>query len=107
MRITYQVAIGESVEELRAHDQRLRGKKAALRWRMLVLRNSGPAKTMEAVAPLVGYSCTQVVRWWTRYRTEGLAGRERAPHDPGVTPRVTPEARADRHAAMRRGEMAT
>jgi transposase len=107
MRINYQVAIQESVEELRTEEQRLRGQKVAIHLRMLVLLKSGQAKTLEAVAPLVGYSLTQVVRWWKRYRTEGLNGLERPPHYPGVTPRLTPEARTALHAAMQRGEIAT
>ncbi len=107
MRINYQMAIQESVEELRAEEQRLRGQKVAVHLRMLILLKSGQARTMQAVAPLVGYSVTQVVRWWTRYRTAGLSGLERAPHYPGVTPRLTPDARADLHAAMQRGEIAT
>jgi transposase len=107
MRINYQVAIQEEEEELRTHEQRLRGQKEGIHLRMLVLLKSGQAKTLETVAPLVGYSLSQVMRWWKRYRTEGLVGLERVPHYPGVASRLTPEARADLHAAMQRGEIAT
>jgi transposase len=107
MRINYQVAITESVEELAAHERLVRGHKAPLRVWLLVLRKSGQAKKLGEAAPLVGYSPTQVMRWWARYRSEGLVGLEREAHYPGVTPRLTPEARADLHAAMRRGEIAT
>lgn len=107
MRCNYHQIIGESVEELAFHEQRQRGKKAAIRLRMLILLKSGHAQTISEVAELVGYSPSQVTRWWTRYRQEGLSGLEREPHYPGVTPRLTAEARADLHAAMRRGEIAT
>jgi transposase len=107
MRINYQVAITESAEELAAHERLLRSHTVAVRVRLLVLLKSGQAKTLGEAAPLVGYSMSQVLRWWARYRTEGLAGLEREAHYPGVTPRLTPEARADLHAAMKRGEIAT
>jgi transposase len=104
MRINYQMAISESVEELVAHERLVRSHKVAVRVRLLVLLKSGQVKTLGEAAPLVGYSPTQVLRWWTRYRTEGL---EREAHYPGVPSRLTPEARADLHAAMQRGEIAT
>lgn len=107
MRIRYEVAISESVEELAAREHRLRGTKGAVRIRMLARLKSGQAKHLSEAATLVGYSKSQAVRWWERYRAGGVAALEREPHYPGQPPRLTPEARADLHAAMRRGEIAT
>lgn len=107
MRIRYSEAIQESDEELATHEHRMRGSKGAMRVRMLRLLKNGQARHLGEVAPLVGYSLTQVTRWWERYRNEGLAALEREPHHPGQTPRLTPQARADLHAAMERGDIAT
>jgi transposase len=107
MHINYLQAIGESVEELTAHEHRLRGHKAAIRLRLLQLLKSGQAKTLAEAAALVGYSSSQVVRWWQRYRAGGLAAVEHEPQHAGQPTRLTPEARADLHQAMRRGEVAT
>ena len=107
MRIRYAIAISESQEELAAHEHRLRGKKSAVRVRVLSLLKSGQAKNLSEAALLVGYSKSQTVRWWERYRAGGLATLAAEPHYPGQTPRLTAEARADLHAAMRRGEIAT
>lgn len=107
MKIHYEVAISESVEELAAHEHHLRGRKGAVRVRVLSLLKSGQAKNLSEAATLVGYSKSQVVRWWERYRSEGLAAVEQEAHYPSQTSRLTAEARADVHAAMRRGEIAT
>ncbi len=107
MRIRYSVAIGESLDELAAHERRLRGSKAAVRVRLLCLLKSGQAKNLAEAAALVGYSKTQAVRWWERYRAGGLAALEQEPHYSGQKARLTAEARADLDAAMRRGEIGT
>lgn len=107
MRIRYATAITESVDELAAHEQHLRGTKAAVRVRVLALLKSGQANNLTAAATLVGYSKSQAVRWWERYRAGGLAALEQEPHYPGQTSRLTADARADLHAAMQRGEIAT
>jgi transposase len=107
MRIKYPEAIGESVEELTAHDHRCRGRKAAIRLRLFQVLTSGQAQNLDEAAALVGYSSSQVVRWWQRYRDGRLAALEHEPHHPGQPTRLTPEARADLHQAMRRGEVAT
>src|SRR5215469_14231886 len=107
MRINYAKAIGESIEELTAHEHRCRGHKAATRLRLLHLLKSGQAKNLSEAAVMVGYSGSQAVRWWERYRTGGLGAVEHEAHHPGQPTRLTPEARADLHQAMRRGEVAT
>jgi transposase len=107
MRIRYSIAIHESLDELAAHEHRLRGRKAAVRVRLLRLLKSGQAHNLAEAAALVGYSKTQAVRWWERYRADGLEALEREPHYAGQPARLTAEARADLDAAMRRGEIAT
>lgn len=107
MRIRYAVAITDSVEELAAHEQRIRGTKGAVRLRVLSLLKSGQAKNLTEAAALVGYSKSQAVRWWECYHAGGLAAVEQEPHHAGQPTRLTAEARADLHAAMRRGEIAT
>ncbi len=54
MRIRYSVAISESDEELAAHEHRLRGRRAAIRLRLLRLLKSGQAKNLAEAAALVG-----------------------------------------------------
>lgn len=107
MRINYPKAIQESVEDLATHEQRMRGHKAATRLLLLRLLKSGQAKHLTEAAAVVGYSPSQVQRWWQRYQAGGLAAIEHEPPHPGQPTRLTPEARADLHAAMRRGEVAT
>jgi hypothetical protein len=63
----------ESEEELTALEQRLRGQKAADRGRMLRLLKSATVKSLKDCVPPAGYSLSQLVRWWERYRAEGLA----------------------------------
>ena len=104
MRICSLQAITESVEELSERERQLRGHKAATGIRLLILLKSGQARHLGEAAPLVGYHLTQVTRWWERYRQGGLAA-EKSP--PGLVSRLTPEARADLHGAMARGEIAT
>jgi transposase len=106
MRIHYPTAIPESLDELTTREHHLRGHKAATRVRLLILLKRGHATTLSQAASLVGDRPTQVVRWWERYRAGGRSAVEREPVHPGHPPRVTPEARTDVEAAMRRGEIA-
>jgi len=66
MRIIYPKAIQESEEELSRQEQSLRGQKAADRVRMLRLLKSEAVKSLKDCAPLIGYSVSQVTRWWER-----------------------------------------
>lgn len=72
---------------------------------MLALLKSGQAKNLGEAALLMGYSTSQTMRWWERYRTGEVAALVAEPHYPGVTPRLTAEARADLSAAMQRGRL--
>lgn len=107
MRIKYPQTIGEIEAELAQLEHQLRGTKQAVRVQMLRLLKSGQAASLGAVAPLVGYSQVQCTRWWEEYRREGLHALVQPPEYPGRPSQLTAEARADLHAAMERGEIAT
>ena len=78
MRIKYSQAIQESEEELMRLEQSFRGQKPADRVRVLRLLKSGAVKSLKDCAPLVGYSVTQLTRWWECYRAEGEASAAQA-----------------------------
>lgn len=107
MRIKYPQAIQESEEELTRLEQRLRGQKAADRVRVLRLLKSGTVKSLKDCAPMVGYSVSQLTRWWERYRAEGLTGVLKRQKPAGKPSRLTPEAWAGLLQAMRAGHIAT
>ena len=107
MRIKYPKAIQESEEDLTKLEQRLRGQKPADRVRMLRLLKSGTAKSLKDCAPMVGYSVSQLTRWWERYRAEGLAGMLKQQKKAWKPSRLTPEAWAGLLQAMRAGHIAT
>ncbi len=56
---------------------------------------------------MVGYSVSQLTRWWERYRAEGLAGVLKQHKPAGKPSRLTPEAWAGLLQAMRVGHIAT
>ena len=107
MRIKYPKAIQESEEELTRLEQRLRGQKIADRARMLRLLKSGTAKSLKACAPMVGYSVSQLTRWWQRYRAEGLTGLLKVHKPTGKASRLTAEAWAGLLQARRAGHIVT
>ncbi len=107
MRIKYPKAIQESEEDLTSLEQRLRGQKTADRVRMLRLLKSGAVKSLKDCAPLVGYSVTQLTRWWECYRAEGLAGVLKQHKPVGKTSKLSAEAWAGLMQAMRAGHIAT
>jgi transposase len=107
MRIKYPKAIGESEEDLTSLEHRFRGQKAADRVRMLRLLKSGAVISLKECAPLVGYSVTQLTRWWECYRAQGLTGLLKQHKPVGKASRMTPEAWAGEIGAMRKGHIAT
>ena len=107
MRIKYPKAIQESEEDLTRLEQRLRGQKAADRVRMLRLLKSGTVKSLKDCAPLVGYSVSQLTRWWECYRAEGLAGVLKQQKPVGQTSKLTASAWEGLMQAMRAGHIAT
>jgi transposase len=107
MRIKDPKAIQESEEELTRQEQRLRGQKPADRVRMLRLLKSGTVKSLKDCAPMVGYSVSQLTRWWECYRAEGLAGVLKQHKPVGKASRLTAEAWAGLLQEMRAGHIAT
>jgi transposase len=107
MRIKYPKVIGESEEELTKLEQRLRGRKTADRVRMLRLLKSGSVQSLKDCAPLVGYSVTQLTRWWECYRAEGLTKLLKHQQPVGKPSQLTAEAWKGLLVAMRAGRIAT
>ncbi len=107
MRIKYPKAIQESEEDLTRLEQRLRGQKVADRLRMLRLLKSGAVNSLKDCAPLVGYSVTQLTRWWECYRAEGLTGVLKQQKPVGKPSKLSTEAWTGLLAAMRAGHIAT
>jgi transposase len=107
MRIKYPEVIQESEEALSRLEQRLRGHKAADRIRLLRLLKSSTVKSLKDGAPLVGYSVSQVTRWWERYRAEGLSGLLKQHKPAGKPSKLSSEAWAGLMQAMRAGQIAT
>jgi transposase len=74
---------------------------------MLRLLKSGAARSLVAVAPLIGYGERTVHRWWQLYQSEGLTRLLEQRPRPGKPSQVTAAAWTDLAAAMTRGEIAT
>ena len=56
---------------------------------------------------MVGYSVSQLTRWWERYRAEGLAEVLKQHKPAGKSSRLTPEAWQGLLQAMRAGHITT
>jgi hypothetical protein len=69
MRIAYPMRIVESEAELAALEKRLRGPPTAPRVQLLRLLKSGTVSSVLACAPVLGYSRTQLQRWWATIAT--------------------------------------
>lgn len=107
MRTDYASVITESVEELRAAEQRVRGERVAPRARMLVLLKTGAAPTLASCAALLGFSPRGVARWWATYRQGGLTALLAERPRRGRRPRLTGPARAGLEEMMATGAIAT
>ena len=106
-RIHYPAVIDESVDALAALERDLRGEPTQPRVTMLRLLKSGAARSLVAVAPLIGYGERTVNRWWKLYQTKGLTRLLEPRSRPGKPSQVTEAAWTDLEAAMTRGEIAT
>lgn len=72
---------------------------------MLRLLKSGAVSSLAACAPLLGYSFTQLQRWWAAYRDGGLDALLQHRTPPGKRSRLTPEAWAGLQAEIRAGRI--
>lgn len=107
MRIHYATLISESEADLQTLEHQHRGQRPADRVRFLRLLKSEQVHTIQACAPVLGYSRSQLTRWWGRYRTGGLAALLAEPSHPGSQGQMTPEAWADLEEVMKQGQVAT
>lgn len=106
-RIRYPEVITESVDVLLAAERAVRGQRSQPRVAMLRLLKSGQARSLVAVAPMLGYGVRTVNTWWKRYQTDGLDGLVAQRPRPGKRSQLTETAWAGLEAAMTRGEIAT
>jgi transposase len=74
--------------------------------RVLRLLKSGAVKSLKDCAPLVGYSVSQLVRWWERYRAEGLTAMLKQHQPAGKASKLSAEAWAGLQEEMRAGHIA-
>lgn len=107
MRIDYRQRISEGEEELLALEQQLRGRRTAVRVQVLRLLKSGQVRSLEAAAPLVGYSSRQLQKWWRQYRTGGIGAVLEMKPQLGRQSRMTDEAYAALSEEMIAGRIAT
>src|SRR5712691_7973694 len=107
MRISYTSKITESVEELVALEQQLRGKRTAVRMQMLRLLKSEMVQSIKGGALLLGYSERHLLRWWGCYEIRGLEGLIQQYARPRRPSRMTPEVWERLETAMVQGQIGT
>jgi len=107
MRINYREVITESLENLAEREQTLRGRRTGVRIRMLRLLKEGQVPSLAQCAPLLGYSLTQLTRWWGQYRKQGVEALVTEPPPHGRSSRLTAEALTGLEEVMRVGKIAT
>lgn len=106
MRIHYPQPIRESEAALATVECDLRGQPTAVRVQRLRLLKAGTVPSVAQCAPLVGYSATQLHRWWATYRTGGLAALLEQRTPPGKRSQLTEAAWAGLQRAIRAGRIA-
>src|SRR3712207_7467149 len=106
MRIAYPKQIREAEDDLAKLEKELRAQPTAVRVQMLRLLKSGTLSSVARCAPLLGYSVTQLHRWWATYRAGGLDALLQRRTPPGKPSRLTAEARAGVPTEIRAGRSA-
>ena len=106
MRISYPSRITESEHHVAVLEKDLRGQPTAVRVQLVRLLKSGQGASLAACAPLLGYSGTQLQRWWAAYRDGGLDALLERRRPPGKRSRLTVEAWAGLQAELRAGHIA-
>jgi transposase len=106
-RIDYIQAIKESELELLALEQQLRGRRTAVRVQMLRLLKSRKVETVQAAAPIVGFSHRQLQNWWASYRAGGIEALLVVKRRPGGQTRLTEAAYTGLEGEMKAGRVAT
>lgn len=105
MRVDYSRCIGETEAELVALEKQLRGQPSLVRVQMLRLLKSGTARSLQACAPLLGYSYRQLSRWWSLYQQDGIEALIEIKPRPGKTAKITPEALEGLRTELRAGRI--
>ncbi len=105
MRIRYATRITESEADLTVLEKEVRGQPTAVRVQMLRLLKSGQVTSLAACAPILGYSGTQLQRWWAAYRDGGLQALLERRRPPGKHSRLTPDAWRGLQAELRAGRI--
>ena len=103
MWINYGEAITETVEDLAKREKELRGRPTEPRVRMLRLLKSGEVRSLSRCAPLLGYSVTQLTRWWECYDRQGLERLLTERQYRGKPSRLTAEALDGLREVMKQG----
>jgi transposase len=106
-KVDYVKEISESELELLELEQRLRGKRTAVRVLMLRLLKSERISTLTETAPIVGYCLRQLQNWWALYRNQGMKGLMEIKSHQGKASKLTEEAFAGLEAEMKAGKIAT
>lgn len=106
-RVRYAELIQESAAELRQHERRLRGTSTEPRVRMLRLLKEGKIISLRASTSVLGYSLSQLYRWWAAYREGGLTHLLTVRPRPGAPAKLTPAAWAGLEAELRASRIAT
>ena len=106
MRIAYPKQIREAEDDLAKLEKELRGHPTAVRVQMLRLLKRGTLSSVARCAPLLGYSATQLHRWWATYRAGGLDALLQRRTPPGKPARLTAAAWAGLQTEIRAGRIA-
>ena len=101
MRINYPERIQESIEALAELERQLRRRPTSARVQMLRLLKSRAVTSLPACGPLIGYSLTQLKRWWAAYQQGGLATLLTYKTPPGKRSPLTAEAWAGLQVELR------
>lgn len=104
-RIRYGERIRETVAELEDLERQQRGKPTAVRVQMLRLLKSGRAASRRQCASVLGYSLSQLDRWWAAYQSGGIPQLLMTKPRPGKRAKLTAAAWAGLEAAMTSGEI--
>ena len=101
----YPNLITESIAELWALERQHRGRRTVSRIRMLRLLKSGAVRSQQQAAEMLGYSETQLGRWWQCYEEQGLPGLLVIAKPSGKPSQITPDAWAGLQAELEKGRI--
>lgn len=104
----YAKRITETIEELTCLEKKYRNSPHHAKVRMLFLLKRDSYRSIKPLDTILGYSLTQIHRWWQDYNLQGIDGLvHKQTHKVGVRSPITPEIYKDLNEKMIRGEIAT